>query len=79
MRVKTLIDLLHSKMAQDGLSYRELARKVDVPLTSLWRFLNGRGGLNISSIEKLMKHYNLGVVELPARPKRKKGRNDGQN
>ena len=71
MRTWGLSEILQQKMAEEGLTYRELAAKIGLPLCSTWRFLNGRGGLNISSIEKLMAHYGLAVVELPARRSRR--------
>ena len=79
MKTWGLTEILQQKMAEEGLTYRELAAKIGLPLCSTWRFLAGGKGLNISSIEKLMKHYNLAVVELPVRRKKTKGRKHGKS
>jgi len=79
MKTWGLTEILQQKMAEEGLTYRELAAKIGLPLCSTWRFLAGGKGLNISSIEKLMKHYNLAVVELPVRHKKTKGRKHGKS
>jgi hypothetical protein len=71
-----LSEILRQKLLEEGVSYRELSQKTGVPVNSLWIFLNRRGGLNLASIEKLMKRYGLAVIEL--HPRKSKGRKHGK-
>jgi transcriptional regulator with XRE-family HTH domain len=69
MHRATLTTTLRHKLRAEKSTYRQLAARLDVPAPSLWRFLNGRGGLNLATVEKLMRHYRLAVTQLPSKRK----------
>lgn len=76
MKTWPLSEILRQKMLEEGTPYRVLAARLGLPVCCVWRFLSGRGGLNLASIEKLMQHYRLAVVEL--KPQQKKGKKHGK-
>jgi|GEM_PF-6144372 len=78
MKTWRLGDILRQKMMEESLPMDVLAEKLGLALCSTWRFLTGNGGLRFDTVEKLMEHYNLAVVELPARRKRK-GKKHGKS
>jgi len=79
MKTWRLGDILRQKMMEESLPMDVLAEKLGLALCSTWRFLTGNGGLRFDTVEKLMEHYNLAVVELPPRRKRAKGRKHGKS
>ncbi|MDZ7619600.1 MAG: helix-turn-helix transcriptional regulator [Patescibacteria group bacterium] len=74
----TTHEALTAKLVEDGKTYRELTAATGVPWPSIIRFLNDRGGLTGATIDKLMEHYGLTIVEPPtkrrAKTTTKKGR-----
>ena len=66
-------EALRAKLVETGMSYHQLSKATGVNRPSLIRFLNGNTGLQGVTIDKLMAHFNLVVVERPPkRPKHKK-------
>jgi len=75
MKTWRLGDILRQKMMEENLPMDALAEKLGLALCSTWRFLTHNGNLRFDTVERLMEHYNLAVVELPVRRKRAKGQN----
>ena len=74
-----LTELLRIRLAELGDDYPTIARRAGLPVSTVWRFLQRRYDLRLSTVEKLMAKFHITVVESKAgrtrsRPKARKGR-----
>ncbi len=60
-------EILRQRIRQSGRTYREMSDATGLHLPTLWRFLNGRGGLQLSTVDRLFELFGLRVVEAPPR------------
>jgi plasmid maintenance system antidote protein VapI len=68
----TVTEALQEKLVESGKTYYELSEETGVVRSSLIRFLNGNTGLQSATIDKLLQHYRLKIVEARAKPKRRR-------
>ncbi len=61
-------EILKLRIIECGTTYREMAEKTGLHLPTLWRFVNGKGGLSMANVDKLFTLFGLRVIE--TRPKR---------
>lgn len=62
--VRTLEETLKTAILCSGMSVNAIARESGVPQPSLWRFLNRRQDLALSSVQKLITHFGI-KIEVP--------------
>ena len=60
-------DVLRTKIADCGLSYRQLAKEIDVPHPTISRFMTGDRGLRLDVIESLVEYFDLELTDKPKR------------
>lgn len=59
MKVRTYRDTLAKKMRREaeGRNLSALARKIGIPYTSAWRFVNESGSGTIKTLERIERYY----------------------
>ena len=72
-----LSELLRIRLSELADDYVGIAKRAGLPVSTVWRFLQRRYDLRLSTAERLMRRFGITVVETKAgrtKNRRKKGR-----
>jgi plasmid maintenance system antidote protein VapI len=59
----SIADLIRREIKRSELNLNALAKATGILQPPLWRFVNGPGGINLDSAEKLLNHFGYAVVK----------------
>jgi transcriptional regulator with XRE-family HTH domain len=69
MLVENLIENINSELSQRGWSKAELARRAEMSVVTISRFLHGHQELSISACEKIAKAFHVSPEKLVTKKK----------